>query len=688
MQVNAIALLKAVREGNSDPKQLMDIVNLGKTQFYDLVKELIAQDYLEKQDSSIQFKPNAKTILFKDVASRYDVEKMLHDSNEVVFYNLTEPKTLEEIQRITNLSLRTVERAVSELESIGAIKKSEKKDRVIIQLDRTNEPLYLFAQNLKKEYERRQIEEYAEVIYQNHLAVIKKVPKGKLAEGELTGFSLFTDYGIEYHTTHDYYVKQETPLKLEEVLTHAIITAASKDKDRNAMTMSILFYLKNRDKMNSLDIRSVARRYGVIDIWLDIESFVRGNEVKNADLFSPREEFVEKAQLYDIPADLYTLPTAYPQLFDDIGKNISDETSVYLIGGENMRLKGLKARTKDCDIVVAGEKDFKIIVDALRKKMSYRSLNESSLSEDDKRLHASDILVHPARSRMDIFNTTVGELLYISDRMKERAKKEKHGNKLELGILQNEDVFLLKGVAGREGDIDDMARLVQAGNFDWNVVWSELVAQEEDTKVNFSSMLLDTLDYLAERTGIKPPFLKQLVRRVLDKEIFKLIRTREEVSLKEAVDSLQFTDTSEKLIRNRIDSLEKKGFLKKVKEGNEVYLEPTGRGALSIAGVPYQKSRTARKDALRAVQEISNKLGLSEKAKKKAIEIIDKLNEMGMLGGGGRSPKTVAAAAVYVALILVGQAYIESVREIAAAGKVSRKAVYDNYKRIKIYLRY
>lgn len=684
MQVNAIALLKAVREGNSDPKQLMDIVNLGKTQFYDLVKELIAQDYLEKQDSAIQFKSNAKTILFKDVASKYDVEKLLHDSNEVVYYNLAEPKTLEEIQRITNLSLRTVERAVSELASIGAIKKSE-KDRAI-QLDRTSEPLYLFAQNLKKEYERRQIEEYAEVIYQNHLAVIKKVPKGKRAEGELTGFSLFTDYGIEYHTAHDYYVKQETPLKLEEVLIHAVI-AAGKDKDRNAMTMAILSYLKNRDRMNSLDVRSIARRYGVIDTWLDIESFVRGNEMKNADLFSPREEFVEKAQLYDIPADLYTLPTAYPQLFDDIGENIPDETSVYLIGGENMRLKGLKARTKDCDIVVSGGKDFRIIVDALRKKMGYRSLNESSLSEDDRRLHASDILVHPARSRMDIFNTTVGELLYISERMKERAKKEKHG-KLELGILQNEDVFLLKGVAGREGDIDDMARLVQAGNFDWNVVWSELDAQEEDTKANFSSTLLDTLDYLAERTAIKPPFLKQLVRRVLDKEIFKLIRTREEVSLKEAVESLQFTDTSEKLVRNRIDSLERKGFLKKVKEGNEVYLEPTGRGALSIAGVPYQKkSNLAHKEAARTVREISNNLGLSEKAKEKAKEIIDKSNEIGLLGTG-RSPRTIAAAAVYIASILVGEAHTGSVREIAAAGKVSRKAVYDNYKRIKLYLRY
>ncbi|HXG06145.1 MAG TPA: hypothetical protein VNI77_02330 [Nitrososphaera sp.] len=568
MNETAIALLKAVREGHSDPKELMDIVKLGKTQFYDLVKNLTSQDYLEKADSAIQFKANTKTILFRDVASKYNIEKLLHDSNEIIFYNLTEPKTIEEIQRTTNVSLRTVERAVSELESIGVIRRGENN---AIQLDPSKEPVYLLAKYLKTEYERRQIEEYAEVVYQNHLAVLKKVPKGKRAEGELTGFSLFTDYGIEYHTTHDYYVKQESALKLEEILIHAVIVA-SKDKDKNAMTVAILFYLKNRDKMNTTEIRSVARKYGIIHVWLDIESFVRGNEIKNAELFSPREEFVEKAQLYEISPDLYTLPTAYPQLFDDIGANIPRQISIYLIGGENMRLKGLKARTKDCDIVVPGEQEYRTIAETLRK-MGYQSLNESSLSEDDKRLHASDILVHPTRSRMDIFNTVVGGLLYLSERMKERAKKEIHG-KLELGILQNEDVFLLKGVAGREGDVDDMAKLVQATGFDWNVVWDELINQEKDTKVNFSSMLLDTLDYLAERTAIKAPFQKELVRRVLDKEIFKLIRTRE-VSLKEVIESLQFTDISEKMIRNRVYSLEKKGFLKKVKRGNDVYLKAT-----------------------------------------------------------------------------------------------------------------
>lgn len=679
MNATAIALLKAMQEGHSDPKELMNIVNLEKTQFYDLVKELAGQDYIEKTDSTVQFKPNSKTILFRDVAGKYNIEKLLHDSNEIVFYNLTEPKTLEEIQRTTDLSLRTVERAVSELESIGVIRRSENNT---IQLDQSKEQVYLLAKYLKTEYERKRIEEYAEVIYQNPLAVLKRVPKGRRAEGELTGFSLFTDYGIEYHTTHDYYVKQETPLTLGEVLIHAVI-AASKDKDKNAMTVTILFYLKNRDDMNSLEIRSVARRYGVIDIWLDIESFVRGNEIKNVEFFSPREEFVEKAQLYEIPQDLYTLPAAYPQLFDDIGAKLPNEISVYLIGGENMRLKGLKARTKDCDIVVSGEEDFRSIVEALRK-MGYKSLNESSLSEDDRRLHASDILVHTARSRIDIFNTVVGDLLYISNRMKERAKKEKHG-KLELGILQNEDIFILKGVAGREGDIDDMSKLAQTDNFLWDIIWNELVKQEHETGKDFSTEILLTFDYMRERTNIKPPFLTLLLRRVVDKQIFRLIR-KGQVSLKDAIESIKFDDIPEKMIRNRIEYLEKKGYLKKVKGRNDdVLLAPGERGVLSEAGIPSNILPTTYEDAVKSIKEISTKIGAPEKTKKKALEIIDKLNQQVMLGG--RNPRALAAAAIYLAAIMTGAYDIGNAKEISNAAKINPVSLYANYKRLKIHLR-
>jgi|GEM_PF-6217990 len=38
MNASAIALLQALQQGHSYPKELMDTVNLGKTQFHDLIK--------------------------------------------------------------------------------------------------------------------------------------------------------------------------------------------------------------------------------------------------------------------------------------------------------------------------------------------------------------------------------------------------------------------------------------------------------------------------------------------------------------------------------------------------------------------------------------------------------------------------------------------------------------------------
>lgn len=676
MNPSAIVLLKAVKDGVSSPKELMEIIGVKDWQFNNLVKDLANQDYIEKTDSAITFKGNSKTILFKDVASKFDVEKLLHDSNELVLQNLTEPKTINNIQGLTGLSLRTVQRAISELESIGAARRDESGK---VSLNRNHEPLYLFAEYLRTESEKKNVEPYAEIIYQDRSRTLKKVPKGKRVDGELTGFSLFPDYGIEYHTTHDYYIEQASPLQLGEVLIHAVL-AASKEQDKHGIVMAMIFYLKNKQRLDPLTIRPIAREYKVSEIWVDIEGYLRNIPVKNQNLFLPWEEFEQKVSLYAIPTENYTLPIAYPGLFDEMGKHIPSETEAYLLGGENMRLKGLKPRTKDCDLVVSDERSFNAIVETL-KKMGYDSVSKSRLSADDLRIAASDILEHPTtRSRIDIFTRIVARKLALSDRMKKRAKMEMHG-KLKLGIMANEDVFLLKGVTLREGDIQDMAKLAQSQGFDWQIVWDEMERQEKDRFERFSAILLESLDYLYGQTGIRAPFYKKLERHVLDYEISKQIRDGGK-TLTEVISLLQGKDMTEKKIRNRIDYLEKKRFLKKIKKGNEVILEPTERIVLNI---PSKNPSTAYEKALRYVSEISAKIGASEKSKNRAMDMIHDMNRNVMLGG--RSPKATAAAAVYIAVIMEGESYSNSASIIAKAAGINTVSLYANYKRLKLHFR-
>lgn len=60
-------------------------------------------------------------------------------------------------------------------------------------------------------------------------------------------------------------------------------------------------------------------------------------------------------------------------------------------------------------------------------------------------------------------------------------------------------------------------------------------------------------------------------------------------------------------------------------------MEPTERGALSVAGVLYRETPTSYDDALRTVREILNRLRLSEKTKSEAAEIVDKLKDTSCL---------------------------------------------------------
>lgn len=667
MNATKIKLLKAVKDGITTTKDLREIVGVKEWQFNALVKDLIDEEYIDKTDSTISLRNNAKVILFRDVANKFDVEKLLRNSNEIVLLNITKPITIDNLQQTTKLSLRSVQRSILELESLGAIQRDINSK--IIRINQNYEPLFLFADLLKRENERdNNIEPYAEIIYRDHFRILKRVPKGMTAKGELTGFSLFSEYGIQYTTTHDYYTKQQDPIDLQDILVHSIL-AANKDKDKNGMAIAILFYLKNRDKMDPLGIRKLTRSFGIADLWIDIEGYVRNNELKHPDLFLPRKEFEEKASLYNIPRSYYTLPEAYPDLFEELARNLETEAEAYLFGGENMRIKGLKSATKDCDIAVTDEGSYKTIVDAL-KKMGYTSSNSARISHDDQRIQASDMLEHPtSRSRVDIFNLQIAGKLILSPRMKARAKIENYG-KLKLGIIENEDVFLLKGVTQREGDIHDMARLAQSEEFDWKIVYDELVSQEDDLKSDFSLSFLGSLDHLYEQTAIRPPFYKRLVTLVLTNTINKEVR-KGKISLKDMIALLQGADITEKMIRNRVDHLEKKKWLRKVNVQGEVFLLPRKGNVLNVPYDPPTDQPYVQDLIENYIQTILKKLYLPEylknEVKNEAIAIAKKITERRVLQG--RRPNVIATGILDL-LNRRNRLFLE-VGEISKAGNVS-----------------
>ena len=636
MNKTSIRLLKHVNKGTTDISRLKQILGTSDSQFRLLTGDLIKQGYLSRDKKILKANSSPKYILFSKVARRYDIQLILHDSNEAVLCSITEPVTITEIQNITGLSLRTIQRTMANFYSVGIIERNN--DKICIR--QKNEDVFLFAKYLKIERESDATELDSEIIYQDSQRTLKKAEKGKKIDGELTGFSLFSDYGIEYHTIYDFYVKQDALLNAKDVLVHAILSA-KKNQNKNEIAMCMLFYLRNRDKMRSTDIRLTAKMYSILDIWLDIEGYIRNSPVTNTQLFLPKIEFEEKARLYSISPESYTLPTAYPKLFEDIGSKLAVPVNAYLFGGENMRKKGIKPRTKDCDIVVADEKHKKELVKSL-EKLGYRSLNKLHFTEDDNRIDPFDILEHPTKSRIDLFKTRIANKLLLSDNMMKRAARESFG-RLNLFSLCNEDLFILKAVTLREGDIQDLVLLMLTEGFNWKIVWDEMTSQERDTRTNFSSLILESMDYLHEQTGILPPFYKRLVRRALDHEIKAIVRENL-IPLESLVDLLKEGDITEKMIRNRIDYLEQTDHLTKINQGDKILLKAKGKINLNIySKVPVDSNARMKNH----VKTYSEQLRLTLKTTDLALKYVDIITDRG--GNIGRKPSGLAAAILYIA---------------------------------------
>lgn len=565
MNTTSITILKRVISGVEDAKMIMEGIGVKGWQFNSQVKELSLQGFVQKIDNSLKLLDGVKPMMIKEISTRLDIEKLLKDSNELVFSYLIEPTTINDIVRITGLSTSTVYRAISDFESIGIVIRNEDT----LCLDNSDEKIVLLAQVLKTERENM-YEPNAEIIFRDTTKILKTVTKGKITDGQLTGFSIFSDYGIEYHTNYDYYIKQEESITIQEALIHAVFIA-QRNSDKTAMIMAIIFYLKNKDKMDILNLRKIAESFKITHIWIDVEGYIRNNELKNQSLFLPKEEFIEKANLYEISSELYSLPEGYPLLFEEIGKNLSSQVTAYLIGGENMRIKELKSRTKDIDIVVETKEDYELLMKAFTI-LGYTPKGNVEFSTEDLRLYPSIILQHTNRSRIDLFTKKILRKLSLSSHMISRSNSIHFGS-LKLGILSNEDVFLLKAVTSREGDIQDMATLAkmnyasnnqfQQRTFDWDIIWEEILNQENENNIQtFTEIIADNIEWMSEQTGIIPPFRTKLQRYALDVKITSLLRGGK-ISLKQLVNLLLSDDNPEQTLRNRIDALVKNELIKK-----------------------------------------------------------------------------------------------------------------------------
>ena len=160
-------------------------------------------------------------------------------------------------------------------------------------------------------------------------------------------------------------------------------------------------------------------------------------------------------------------------LIDEMSSVTEGHADLYLIGGGAMMFLGSKEYTKDIDLVVSSKEEFQIVIDAL-SSLGFRS---DRPSDGMGKVNISDTQVR-GRYRVDLFNRVVCGQLQLSESMKKRSHEQYRTSNYSLHSCSAEDIFLLKSVTEREGDISDCNNLIRVSpEFDWNSFIEELKVQ-------------------------------------------------------------------------------------------------------------------------------------------------------------------------------------------------------------------
>jgi len=182
---------------------------------------------------------------------------------------------------------------------------------------------------------------------------------------------------------------------------------------------------------------------------------------------------------------------------------------VYLVGGGNLALRGLKSATKDIDIVVLNRKQFSLLQNLLEAplpKLPVYVRQYSSQWNYDLGMNAR--YIHPLHGfNLDVFVKRVLGKLYLSESMVLRAEVpvefESH-EFFEVYLISKEDIFLFKSVTSTERvrDIEDLIALVETG-LDYSTIIQELenqLSMDESLK-DLIQLMMHRVDLLLSQIG-------------------------------------------------------------------------------------------------------------------------------------------------------------------------------------------
>ena len=243
---------------------------------------------------------------------------------------------------------------------------------------------------------------------------------------------------------------------------------------------------------------------------------------------------------------------------------VKKDVKFFIAGGFVMAMLDLKVGTKDLDVVTRSEQDTHTLINALGD-LDYRPLRTEAIEGAYRSLGAK-ICQNADAFQWDIFTIRIADKLELSPGMVERSEQYFEKGRLKAYVLSKEDVFLLKSVADRDRDLEDMALLARSG-IEYETVFRECEKQTEITERPWEPTLLENIEDLEVQYNIRIPFKNRLIDSADESLLFNYVKNRTKdgpIPINRIVSDLAKQGIEESDIRSTIESLVRKKRVKRL----------------------------------------------------------------------------------------------------------------------------
>ena len=194
------------------------------------------------------------------------------------------------------------------------------------------------------------------------------------------------------------------------------------------------------------------------------------------------------------------------QILLEIDEHLEQPIKTYVFGGAVMVFRGIKSATKDIDIIFENEPETKKFIQAAKKVGFKQTVPQE---EEYSKLQMHTLLEHFEKKwRLDIFLKKFAGAIQLTKTIMKRSKPFEDYKKLELYLVSNEDLFMLKAMTERDRDLEDM-RLILGFGLDWKVIEKEVHQQKEHELV-----ILYRISQFSKKYDVQIPFNKKTRKKI------------------------------------------------------------------------------------------------------------------------------------------------------------------------------